>query len=109
MSRLHKHIAIDDHINDLFLALACPGLVLTALVLLAFAYTGWNRTSRSHLNRVSFRLLVYAMISSIISHANLIANLFPAVTQSNVGCTFVSFAGLAALMFSACMFFLHGA
>ncbi|KAJ7726147.1 hypothetical protein DFH07DRAFT_853116 [Mycena maculata] len=78
-----------------------PALVLTGLVLLAFAYTAWNRTPRGHLNRVSFRLLVYAMIANLV----LASTLFPGEHHPGPGCVFTAFAASTAIVFSACMFF----
>ncbi|KAJ7138183.1 hypothetical protein C8R44DRAFT_868507 [Mycena epipterygia] len=50
-------------INAEKLTLAIAGVSLSAFILSAFAYLAWNRVSRPHLNRVSFRLLVYALIA----------------------------------------------
>ncbi|KAJ7726173.1 hypothetical protein DFH07DRAFT_853183 [Mycena maculata] len=72
-----------------------------SLVLFAFAYTALNRTSRGHLNRVSFRLLIYAMIANMV----LTSTLFPGEHHPGPGCVFAAFAGNTAVVFSACMFF----
>ncbi|KAJ7138190.1 hypothetical protein C8R44DRAFT_976014 [Mycena epipterygia] len=101
---LHVPTSFDNHLDDLMIGLASAGLALTAIVLLAFAYTAWNRTSRRHLNRVSFRLLVYAMYtaSSMMFAGSLLP--IPAITGPSGACTFAAFAGNITLMFSACMF-----
>ncbi|KAJ7726161.1 hypothetical protein DFH07DRAFT_245144 [Mycena maculata] len=99
--KIHQRISIDYHVDDLITGLTIPGLVLTSLVLFAFAYTAWNRTSRGHLNRVSFRLLVYAMIANLV----LASTLFPGEHHRSPGCVFAAFAGSTAIVFSACMFF----
>ncbi|KAF7378250.1 hypothetical protein MSAN_00250200 [Mycena sanguinolenta] len=87
------------------LGILIPGIVLSAIVLMAFAYTALQRRSRPHLRRVSFRLLVYALISNFILGLTLI----PMETLmtgpiSPAGCTFAAFASNASLLFSACMY-----
>ncbi|KAJ7862932.1 hypothetical protein B0H14DRAFT_3863050 [Mycena olivaceomarginata] len=57
--------------------------------------------SRYYLNRVSFRLLVCALISNLIFAATSI----PVFSRPSAGCSFMAFFGLSILMFSACMFF----
>ncbi|KAJ7716247.1 hypothetical protein B0H14DRAFT_3632310 [Mycena olivaceomarginata] len=76
------------------------------MVLVAFAYTTSQRRSRPHLHRVSFRLLVYAMVSNFIFSATLIP-IETLITGpiSAVGCTFAAFGSNASLLFSACMYF----
>ncbi|KAJ7726170.1 hypothetical protein DFH07DRAFT_853174 [Mycena maculata] len=101
MSIHNKRNSVDHHFNDLFMELSVPGLSLTTFLLLGFAYTAWNRTSRSYLNRVSFRLLVYAMISNIIVAAVSI----PVLTAPSPGCASIAFAANCALLFSSSMFF----
>ncbi|KAJ7804386.1 hypothetical protein B0H14DRAFT_2884413, partial [Mycena olivaceomarginata] len=46
--------------------LTIPGVALTATVLTISAYAAWNPVSRKHLDRVSFRLLVYALSANLI-------------------------------------------
>ncbi|KAJ7740424.1 hypothetical protein DFH07DRAFT_839028 [Mycena maculata] len=77
-----------------------------SLMLFAFAYTAWNRTSRGHLNRVSFRLLVYAMIANLV----VASTMFPGENHPGPECVFIAFVVStyilqAAMVFSACMFF----
>jgi hypothetical protein len=40
-----------------------PGIFLSVVVLIAYAYTAWRSVSRPYLDRVSFRLLTYAIIA----------------------------------------------
>ncbi|KAJ7187732.1 hypothetical protein GGX14DRAFT_702082 [Mycena pura] len=66
-----------------------PGVALSVLLLAAVAYLQWNPASRPHLNRVSFRLLLYALIAK---------------RQHGPICSFTAFLGAGSLLFSACMF-----
>ncbi|KAJ7181462.1 hypothetical protein C8R43DRAFT_1116833 [Mycena crocata] len=79
------------------------GIGLTVAVLLAFAYVAWHPTSRHHMNRVSLRLLVYALIASLLYATMFISSL--AFHRASAACTFVGFAANTALLFSAAMFF----
>ncbi|KAJ6539887.1 hypothetical protein DFH09DRAFT_1368687 [Mycena vulgaris] len=89
-------------IHDVMLGVAITGVALSVLLLAAFAYLAWNPISRPHLNRVSFRLIVYAIISK---YAAVIFSLqiFIDLTPSPV-CSFFAFLGFTTPMFSACMF-----
>ncbi|KAJ7090670.1 hypothetical protein C8R44DRAFT_891840 [Mycena epipterygia] len=100
-TKLHVPNALDAHITDVVLTFNIAGVVLTAMLLLAIAYTVWNPVSRQYLNRVSFRLLVCALISNLIFAATSI----PVFSGPSAGCSFMAFFGLGILMFSACMFF----
>jgi hypothetical protein len=40
-----------------------PGTGLSVIVLIAFAVVAWHPVSRPHLDRVSLRLLTYAIIA----------------------------------------------
>jgi hypothetical protein len=82
LSDPHTTTAFDEHIGYAFhssvnsisfhaqfysraliLSLMVPGVCLTFTVLCAYAYTARHPVSQQHLNRVSFRLLVYALIA----------------------------------------------
>ncbi|KAJ7167431.1 hypothetical protein C8R43DRAFT_985284 [Mycena crocata] len=84
-------------------ALGLAGIGIMSSVLLAFAYVAWRPTSRPHMNRVSLRLLIYALIANII-HTSLV---LPAQDFSapSAACTFVAFGLNTAVMFSTAMFF----
>ncbi|KAJ7729444.1 hypothetical protein B0H16DRAFT_1586761 [Mycena metata] len=103
MSNTQLHVPgwLDAHIPGIALAFNTTGIVLTALLLLAIAYAAWNPVSRLHLNRVSFRLLVCALISNFIFGATSI----PTFSGPSAVCSFMAFLGLGILMFSSCMFF----
>ncbi|KAJ7032632.1 hypothetical protein C8F04DRAFT_1074631 [Mycena alexandri] len=100
-TKLHVPNALDAHLEDVVLAFGIAGVVLPALLLLAIAYAAWNPVSRHHLNRVSFRFLVCALISNLIFAATSI----PTFSGPSAGCSFMAFFGLSILMFTACMFF----
>ncbi|KAJ7441657.1 hypothetical protein B0H11DRAFT_2292337 [Mycena galericulata] len=99
--KLHTPVAIDFHVNEFSRGVIIPGMVLTGLVLLAFGYTALNLSSRPHLNRVSFRLLVYAMVSNIFYSADFLIH----PRGPTPGCTFYAFFSMSSLLFAACMFF----
>ncbi|KAJ7495601.1 hypothetical protein FB451DRAFT_1214438, partial [Mycena latifolia] len=100
-TELHVPNALDAHLQDVVLTFGITGIVLTASLLLAIAYAAWNPVSRHHFSRVSFRLLVCALISNLIFAATSI----PVFSRPSAGCSFMAFFGLSILMFSACMFF----
>ncbi|KAJ6515222.1 hypothetical protein C8R45DRAFT_1205511 [Mycena sanguinolenta] len=100
-TKLHVPNALDAHLQDVVLTFGVTGVVLPALLLLTIAYAAWNPVSRHFLNRVSFRLLVCALISNLIFAATSI----PVFSRPSAGCSFMAFFGLSILMFSACMFF----
>ncbi|KAJ6530996.1 hypothetical protein DFH09DRAFT_1284978 [Mycena vulgaris] len=51
---------------QIILGLVGPGFALTIAVLGLYAYLAWNPLSRKHLDRVSFRLLVYALVAQLV-------------------------------------------
>ncbi|KAJ7501115.1 hypothetical protein B0H11DRAFT_2375213 [Mycena galericulata] len=99
--KLHVPNALDAHMQDVVLRFGIAGIVLPASLLLAIAYAAWNPITRHHLNRVSFRLLVCALIANLIFAASSI----PTFSSPSPECSFMAFFGLSILMFSACMFF----
>ncbi|KAJ7779947.1 hypothetical protein B0H16DRAFT_1448380 [Mycena metata] len=52
--------------TQICLALILPGAGLTAVLLALYAYAAWYPVSGKHLDRVSFRLLVYALLANLI-------------------------------------------
>ncbi|KAJ7246052.1 hypothetical protein C8J57DRAFT_1678815 [Mycena rebaudengoi] len=100
-TKLHVPNALDAHKQDVSLAFNITGIVLTAALLLAIACAARNPVSRKHLNRVSFRLLVCALIANLIFAASSI----PTFSGPSAGCSFMAFFGMSILMFSSCMFF----
>ncbi|KAJ7869773.1 hypothetical protein B0H14DRAFT_3132292 [Mycena olivaceomarginata] len=92
---------MSNNLQNAILAFGVAGVVLTAVMLLSIAYAAWNPVSRPYLNRVSFRLLVCALISNLTFAATFI----PVFSGPSAGCSFMAFVGVSNLMFSACMFF----
>ncbi|KAJ7088769.1 hypothetical protein B0H15DRAFT_930845 [Mycena belliarum] len=66
LSQPHVPGNFDMHIGTLYRALVITGLTLNILVLCAFAYTALHSAAKQHLNRVSFRLLTYALVANLI-------------------------------------------
>ncbi|KAJ7029237.1 hypothetical protein C8F04DRAFT_1117047 [Mycena alexandri] len=92
----------DSHISDLLVAFAVSGVVFISLILGACAWAAWNLVSRPYLNRVSFRLLVYALVANLAYGGCMIG-----VVELGPGaaCSGVAFLIDVCLMFSAVMFF----
>ncbi|KAJ7138200.1 hypothetical protein C8R44DRAFT_976022, partial [Mycena epipterygia] len=102
-STMHTTAVFDGHIADLILGLVVPGACLTFLVLCCYAYLAWHPVSKGHLNRVSFRLLVYALIANLIFGISFLIGTL--ATAPSTWCTFVAFLVNLSLMFSGGMFF----
>ncbi|KAJ7926229.1 hypothetical protein B0H13DRAFT_2653957 [Mycena leptocephala] len=97
---LDKSILICFRSVNVILGLAIPGVALSVLLLAAIAFLQWNPVSRPYLDRVSFRLLVYALIGNVIFGAVML----PPMKGSSPGCTLISFLYATAPMFSAALF-----
>ncbi|KAJ7138154.1 hypothetical protein C8R44DRAFT_766945 [Mycena epipterygia] len=88
------------HPHELMLGLGLPGIILVTLLLSSFAYLACRHASRRHLDRVSFRLLVLALI------ANLLYGILLVIRQFHpAACGPVSFLSVFSTLFVACMFF----
>ncbi|KAJ7926253.1 hypothetical protein B0H13DRAFT_2653970 [Mycena leptocephala] len=87
-------------IHDVILGLSIPGVALSVLLLAAIAFLQWNPVSRPCLDRVSFRLLVYALIANVIFGSVM----FPPMNGPSPACTLISFLYATAPMFSASLF-----
>ncbi|KAJ7108574.1 hypothetical protein C8R44DRAFT_293393 [Mycena epipterygia] len=100
--RMHTPTNFDAHISDLVMAFAIGAIVFIVLTLGAYAWAAWNPISRPHLNRVSFRLLVYALVANLIYAISMIAG-----TRLTAGaaCNFNAFFANTCLMFAGIMFF----
>ncbi|KAJ7623994.1 hypothetical protein B0H17DRAFT_1340460 [Mycena rosella] len=86
------------------LGLIIPGLTVTTALLTLCGYAAWNPVSRRYLDRVSFRLLIYALVAHLFFGITLmVASLMP--VSPGWGCDFLFFSSNLCLMFSAGMFF----
>ncbi|KAJ7448526.1 hypothetical protein FB451DRAFT_762753 [Mycena latifolia] len=102
MSRtLHTPTNFDAHIPDLVMAFAILAIAAIVLTLGGYAWAAWNPVSRPHLNRVSFRLLVYALVANLLYAVSMIGG-----TRLTAGaaCNFNAFAANSVLMFAGVMF-----
>ncbi|KAJ7850128.1 hypothetical protein B0H13DRAFT_2401492 [Mycena leptocephala] len=82
----------------------CAGLVVVLLVL--YAYAAWYPVSRRHLDRVSFRLLVYALLANLTF--GIVFIIVTLIQWPGWECGFLMFLVNLSLMFSAGMFFCIG-
>ncbi|KAF7333186.1 hypothetical protein MVEN_02384400 [Mycena venus] len=98
MSSSEQHLVV--LINDVTLGVSIPGVVLSIPLLTAIAYLLWNPVSRPHLNRVSFRLLIYAIAANLVLGSVMI----PDMQETTLGCSFVAFLSVASPLLSASMF-----
>ncbi|KAJ7319434.1 hypothetical protein DFH08DRAFT_1035277 [Mycena albidolilacea] len=94
----------EDHlltvINDVTLGASIPGVALSILILSTIAYLQWNTVSRPHLDRVSFRLLIYALVANVVFGSLMFANM----KETTSGCSLVGFLTVASPLFASCMF-----
>ncbi|KAJ7852809.1 hypothetical protein B0H14DRAFT_3656748 [Mycena olivaceomarginata] len=100
--RLHIPTSFDAHIPDLIMGLAVPSITFIVVILAAYAWAAWNPVSRPYLNRVSFRLLVYALIANLAYSAGMISGLH---LKAGAGCNGSTFFTNSCLMFAGVMFF----
>ncbi|KAJ7069097.1 hypothetical protein C8F01DRAFT_1245304 [Mycena amicta] len=95
-----KEARLLELINGVSNGISIPGVCLCVVLLIAVAVLHWNSASRPHLNRVSFRLLIYALVSNVIFGLTV----FIPMTEHNHACSFIGFLGVVGPMFSGCMF-----
>ncbi|KAJ7189332.1 hypothetical protein GGX14DRAFT_507235 [Mycena pura] len=88
----------------IILGLMIPGFVLTVALLALYGYAAWNPTSRPHLNRVSFRLLVYALLAHLVFCIAFTVGTLEG-TLGQALCDSIAFFTTISLTFSAGMFF----
>ncbi|KAF7342515.1 hypothetical protein MVEN_01841700 [Mycena venus] len=93
----------DTQIKGVIVGLMAPGFGLTLVLLGLFKYAAWNPVSRRYVDRVSFRLLTYALIAHLVFCATFpVSNLN---VHAGLPCGLLSFGTNLSLMFSAGMFF----
>ncbi|KAJ7266969.1 hypothetical protein B0H12DRAFT_141842 [Mycena haematopus] len=100
--RLHTPTSFDARIPDLILGSSIPPIVFMGLILCAYAWTAWNPVSRPHLNRVSFRLGVYALIANLGYGVGVIDG---TTLKADAACSGATFFSDCCFMFAAVMFF----
>ncbi|KAJ7138134.1 hypothetical protein C8R44DRAFT_341149 [Mycena epipterygia] len=89
-----------NHPHELVLGVTLPGIILVTLLLSSFAYLGCRHASRRHLDRVSFRLLVLALIANLLFGILFLIREFHPAT-----CDSVAFLSVFSTLFVGCMFF----
>ncbi|KAJ7319433.1 hypothetical protein DFH08DRAFT_1086295 [Mycena albidolilacea] len=87
-------------INGVTLSASIPGVVLSVLLLATIAYLQWNPVSRPYVDRVSFRLLIYALVANVVFGSLMFADM----KETTPGCSLVGFLGVASPLFALCMF-----
>ncbi|KAJ7726972.1 hypothetical protein B0H14DRAFT_3518956 [Mycena olivaceomarginata] len=85
------------------LGLMIPGLGLTAVLLSLYGYAAWKVVSRRHLDRVSFRLLTYALVANLVFGVSFTMTILAGYPGWR--CSLSSFLLNSSLMFSGCTFF----
>ncbi|KAJ6544452.1 hypothetical protein B0H19DRAFT_1170638 [Mycena capillaripes] len=85
------------------LGLIISGVSLTAALLILFGYAALNPASRRHLDRVSFRLLVYALLAHLVH--GIIFLIGTILAPPGWTCDLLEFFSKLSMMFSAGMFF----
>ncbi|KAJ7352091.1 hypothetical protein DFH08DRAFT_1077875 [Mycena albidolilacea] len=89
--------------TQIILGLIIPGMGLTTALLILCGYAAWNPVSRRYLDRVSFRLLIHALLAHLIFG---VAFTFGSLTaHRGWRCDLLSFCTNLSLVFSAGMFF----
>ncbi|KAJ7778232.1 hypothetical protein B0H16DRAFT_1846311 [Mycena metata] len=100
--RLHIPMTFDSRVPDLILAFAVADIVLISLILGTCVWAAYNAVSRPYLNRVSFRLLVYALVVNLVYALCMICGV---KLGPGAACNGITFLGNACLMFAGAMFF----
>ncbi|KAJ7032910.1 hypothetical protein C8F04DRAFT_1106132 [Mycena alexandri] len=88
--------------DGVLLGLLIPGVILTTVLLTLCGYAAWNPVSRRYLDRVSFRLLIYAQVTHLVYGITFLLSSLMAAPGWR--CELLSFVPNLSLMFSAGMF-----
>ncbi|KAJ7712119.1 hypothetical protein B0H14DRAFT_3524178 [Mycena olivaceomarginata] len=103
-SSLRESDSLDPQIyRRVILGLIIPGLGLTTALLALYGYAAWKVVSRRYLDRVSFRLLTYALVAHLVFGVS-----FTMATVAGYPgwrCSLSSFLTNSSIMFSGWMFF----
>ncbi|KAJ7024638.1 hypothetical protein C8F04DRAFT_1400997 [Mycena alexandri] len=100
--RLHTLVAVDYNLSNLILGFAIADIVFISLILGLCLWAAWNTVSRRHLNRVSFRLLIYALIAYLGCSGCVICAV---KLGPGAACSGTAFFTDACILFAAIMFF----
>ncbi|KAJ7733033.1 hypothetical protein B0H16DRAFT_1769753 [Mycena metata] len=100
--RLHTPVSFDYNLPDFFLAITVTDAVFISLILGVCLWAAWNPVSRPHLNRVSFRLLMYALVANLGYAASASYAIRPA---PGAACNGTAFFANTCTLFAATMFF----
>ncbi|KAJ6522266.1 hypothetical protein B0H19DRAFT_1277437 [Mycena capillaripes] len=92
-------------ISRVVLGLMIPRISLTAALLILFGYAALSPASRRRLDRVSFRLLVYALVANLVYGVTFLIGTISARPGPRWTCDLLAFFTNLSLMFSAGMFF----
>ncbi|KAF8191049.1 hypothetical protein K438DRAFT_1970790 [Mycena galopus ATCC 62051] len=90
-------------LRRVIVGLMTPGFGLTVILLALFQYAAWNPLSRRYVDRVSFRLLTYALMAHLVFCVT-----FPVsslIVHPGWACDLLTFITNLSLMFSAGIFF----
>ncbi|KAJ7908446.1 hypothetical protein B0H13DRAFT_1878682 [Mycena leptocephala] len=87
-------------VNYFTLGVSIPGVILSVLLLAVIAYLQWNPVSRPHIDRVSFRLLIYGLGANVA----LAFTMFPNMKETTPGCSLLAFFAVILPLLSASMF-----
>ncbi|KAJ6517493.1 hypothetical protein C8R47DRAFT_254620 [Mycena vitilis] len=98
MASSENHLEAD--ISDVTLGVSVPGVALSVILLAAMAGLRLHPVSRPQLDRVSFRLLTYAIVANVVFGLVML----PVMNETTPGCALVAFLVLVSPLFSACMF-----
>jgi hypothetical protein len=82
---------------------ALPGMVLSFIVLCAYGFVAMKPRVRPYLDRVSFRLLTYAMVTNIAFGIAFVLTAW--LVGPSAGCSFIAFLTNTTLLLSATIFF----
>ncbi|KAJ7676663.1 hypothetical protein DFH06DRAFT_1291623 [Mycena polygramma] len=98
MSSSEQHL-----VNDMIavtLGVSIPGIVLSVFLLATIAGLQLHPVSRPQLDRVSFRLLTYALVANVVFGVVTL----PVMKETSPGCSLVAFLVLVSPLFCTCMF-----
>ncbi|KAJ7836245.1 hypothetical protein B0H14DRAFT_3705337 [Mycena olivaceomarginata] len=96
--------SLDPQISRrVILGLVIPGLGLSTALLALYAYASWKVVSRRYLDRVSFRLLTYALVANFVFGVSFTTTAL--AEYPDWRCSLSSFLTNSSFMFSAGLFF----